>query len=109
MSEFLAPTSDAMRQTMTIRSKMQEEKKNRDFDGTSKSIISDIKRSHSRPITPTKSNSKIPFIDENYMKSPMRTRNKIPRTPYNDQGDDTANDFQRDDVSNLEHSIVIQK
>lgn len=106
MVEFLAPTSDAMRQTTTIRTKIEEEKKNRGLDSTSRSMISDLKRSNSRPITPNKSNSKIPFIEQ-YMKSPMRTRDKIPRTPYNGDDDLSRNDFQNDDASNLEHSIVL--
>lgn len=106
MSEFLAENNDAMNQTMTIRTKMNEERKQKGLDATSKSIITDISRSRSRPITPHKSNSKIPFIDETYMKSPMRTRNKIPRTPFNDAGSDTANDFQRDDQSFLSASIT---
>ena len=106
MSEFLAPTSDAMRQTTTIRSKMEEDKKQRGLDSTSRSIISNINRSHSRPITPSKSNAKIPFIDDQYMKSPMRTRNKIPRTPYGGQ-EDSRNDFQNDGQSQMELSIVL--
>ena len=108
LSEFLAPTTDAMNQTMTIRSKIEEEKKNRGLESTSRSLISDIKRSNSRPITPTKTNSKIPFMDQ-YMKSPMRTRDKIPRTPYSNDVDLSRNDFQNDEASNLEHSIVIGK
>ena len=106
MSEFLAPTSDAMRQTTTIRSKIEEDKKQRGLDSTSRSLISNINRSQSRPITPSKTNSKIPFIEDQYMKSPMRTRNKIPRTPMGGQ-DDSRNDFQNDGQSQLELSIVL--
>lgn len=104
MSEFLAPTTDAMRQTTTIRTKIEEEKKQRGLDSTSRSIISDIRRTHSRPITPTKSNSKIPFIDDGYMKSPMRTRDRIPRTPFGPQNEE-GNDFKNDDNSQLDISI----
>lgn len=106
MSEFLAPTTDAMRQTTTIKTKMEEEKKQRGFDSTSRSIISDISRSHSRPITPSKSSSKIPFLKEEYAKSPMKTRDRIPRTPVRHQHDHSGNDFQRE-VDDLEHSIVV--
>lgn len=105
-SQFLAPTNDAMRQTTTIREKMEEEKKERGLDSTSRS---NIKRSLSRPITPSKTNSKIPFIDEQYMKSPMRTRNNIPRTPFDEQENDSRNDFKNDDKSDLDHSIILGK
>lgn len=95
-----------MRQTTTIRGKIEEEKKQRGLDSTSRSMISDIKRSHSRPITPTKSHSKIPFIDESYSKSPMRTRNKIARTPLNPDKSEAGNDFQNDDTSQFDRSII---
>jgi hypothetical protein len=106
MSEFLAPNSDALTQTMTIKGKIEEEKK-KQFDSTNRTVISEYKKSYSRPITPAKSNSKIPFIDEYYMKSPMRTRSKIPRTPFDQNDADNRNDFQNDDQSQMEHSIVI--
>lgn len=108
MSEFLAPNEHAMRQTTTIRSKIEEERKQRGLDSTSRSMISDLKRSASRPITPTKSNSKIPFIDENYLKSPMRTRCKIPRTPAVIENPDEGNDFKNLDSSQLDISIKIK-
>jgi len=108
MSEFLAPNNDALTQTMTIRGKMDEEKKNKGFDSTSRSMISDIKRSNSRPVTPLKSNSKIPFLDNSYMKSPMRTRNRISRSPY-DGNTENNNDFQNDDQSQFDHSIIFNK
>lgn len=95
-----------MRQTTTIRGKMEDEKKQRGLDSTSRSMISDIKRSHSRPITPTKSHSKIPFIDESYSKSPMRTRNKLARTPLNPDKSEAGNDFKNDDASQFDRSIV---
>ena len=94
-----------MRQTTTIQTKIQEEKKQRGFDSTSKSLISEIKRSHSRPVTPTKSTNNIPFIEDSYLRSPMRTRNKIPRTPNNGTEIDEGNDFKNDDNSQLDISI----
>jgi hypothetical protein len=105
MSEFLAANENAMRQTTTIRSKIEEEKKQRGLNSTSRSMISEIKRSASRPITPTKSNSKIPFIDEHYLKSPMRTRNLIPRTPGDIEIMDEGNDFKNVNSSQLDISI----
>ncbi|CAI2383621.1 unnamed protein product [Moneuplotes crassus] len=105
MSEFLAANDEALRQTTTILTKIQEEKKQRALDSTSKSLISEIKRSSSRPVTPTRSNSNIPFISDTYTKSPMRTRNKIPRTPLGGRTAEEGNDFKNEDNSQLDISI----
>jgi len=43
MSAFLAANDEALRQTTTIQGKIQEEKKQREFDYSSKSLISEIK------------------------------------------------------------------
>ena len=105
MSAFLAANDEALRQTTTIQGKIQEEKKQREFDYSSKSLISEIKRSHSRPITPNKQSNAIPFIEEGLMKSPMRTRNRIPRTPITGRTAEEGNDFKNDDNSQLDISI----
>ena len=84
MSRFLAANKDAMRQTMAIKGRLEEERVKR-MDQTKQSFA-ELSRSQNRPITPTKG-AAIPFLDRT-LPSAMKPRPKIPRTPYNAKNND---------------------